>query len=237
MNKILVFLKMLIVFGLLQFFISTATAQEKTDNTVLTNSNIIELVKAGLSESIILAKIKNSKSEFDTSSSALIKLKENGVSDNLVTAMIEVKPKSNNSIKSETVSKNPLDIKDAVGKRKVFVESDDARSQLTLNAKLKEKGFEVVSKSEDAEIILRLETETKFASQIGGPFGSGASQNKVGKLAAYLQQDSERHLIFAKDQIVISLHGITGVAPLYKQAEDMFKSFIKAMKRAGDTIK
>lgn len=53
------------------------------------------MVKNGLSQSIILLKIKNTASNFDVSTNALIFLKENKISDEVVLAMIE---KSSNEV-------------------------------------------------------------------------------------------------------------------------------------------
>ncbi len=60
------------------------TVQEK-----LTNQSVVEMVKSGLSADIIVAKIKSSASEFDTSSQALQDLKKAGVEDSIVLAMVK----------------------------------------------------------------------------------------------------------------------------------------------------
>ena len=149
MKKTLLPYRIMFVISLFQLVCIVAIAQQKSDETVLTNDGIIELVKAGLSENIILTKIKNSKSEFDTSSSALVKLKESGLSDIIIMAMIEAKPKTNNSTESEIL----LEMKDAVGKKKVFVESEDEKSQLIIIKTLKKNGFEIVVNEQDAELL------------------------------------------------------------------------------------
>jgi len=60
----------------------------------LTNQDVINLVKAGLSAEIITAKIKQSGGAFDTSPSALKQLKDAGVSESVIIAMIETQPSS-----------------------------------------------------------------------------------------------------------------------------------------------
>lgn len=55
---------------------------------VLTNENIISMVKAGFSEGVILAKIHAAQGKFDTSTDALIKLKAEKVPDKVIEAMI-----------------------------------------------------------------------------------------------------------------------------------------------------
>ena len=66
---------------------TTAPAQDE----VMTNDEVISLTKAGLSPAIILGKIRSGKSNFDTSTDSLIKLKQAGVSDDILAAMIEAK--------------------------------------------------------------------------------------------------------------------------------------------------
>lgn len=55
----------------------------------LQNQDIVEMVHAKLSDSVIIAKIKSSSCKFDTRASELIKLKSEGVSDQVLKAMAE----------------------------------------------------------------------------------------------------------------------------------------------------
>jgi len=57
--------------------------------TTLTNADIIQMVRSKLSDAIIIHKIKNSKRRFDTSSKALVALKQAGVSEQVIMAMME----------------------------------------------------------------------------------------------------------------------------------------------------
>ena len=78
----------------------------------LTNADIVKLVKAGISDHVIADKIKSSETDFDTSPDTLVKLKQIGVSDALLTAMLEAQhPKratvlETNNAQSENL--NPL---------------------------------------------------------------------------------------------------------------------------------
>lgn len=56
---------------------------------VLTNADIVRLVKAGLSPATIEAKIAASETKFDTSTAGLVKLAEEDVPDSVIRAMIE----------------------------------------------------------------------------------------------------------------------------------------------------
>src|SRR5438093_4364677 len=55
---------------------------------VLTNESVTALKKAGLSDSLILAKIRSSPTKFDVSTKALIGLKSAGLSDQIIEAMV-----------------------------------------------------------------------------------------------------------------------------------------------------
>jgi hypothetical protein len=77
----------LLVFSLLFATGTSAFAQEE----IMTNDEVISLTKAGLASSIIVGKIRTSKSNFDMSTDALIKLKQAGVPDETVGAMLEAK--------------------------------------------------------------------------------------------------------------------------------------------------
>lgn len=55
----------------------------------LNNESIIAMLNAGLSETVIVAKIKAAEAAFDTSASALQSLKKQGVSDAVVMAMVQ----------------------------------------------------------------------------------------------------------------------------------------------------
>lgn len=61
----------------------TAMAQE-----VLNNESILSMVKGGLSEAVVLARIRSSPANFDTSTNSLLALKKAGVSDKVIEAMV-----------------------------------------------------------------------------------------------------------------------------------------------------
>jgi hypothetical protein len=63
-------------------------AQAPTDN-VLTNADIVKMMKAGLPESIILREIQMSNTDFATSPAALIELKKQGASERILGAILD----------------------------------------------------------------------------------------------------------------------------------------------------
>src|SRR5260370_21506006 len=62
---------------------ATSLAQE-----VLTNDSVIQMVKAGLPEAVVIAKIKSTSSKFDLKPDSLVSLKKAGVSDKVLEAMV-----------------------------------------------------------------------------------------------------------------------------------------------------
>lgn len=55
---------------------------------VLSNDSVISMVKGGLSEAVVLARIRSSPANFDTSTNSLLALKKAGVSDKVIEAMV-----------------------------------------------------------------------------------------------------------------------------------------------------
>ena len=86
MNSLRITRFLVLAAAIFAFSAMPAAAQE-----VMNNDEVISLSKAGLNASIIIGKIRSSKTNFDTSTDALIALKKAGVSDDVVTAMFEAK--------------------------------------------------------------------------------------------------------------------------------------------------
>jgi hypothetical protein len=70
---------------------SPINAAAQTDE-ILNNNSIVEMVKAELSEEIIISLIKSKKNTFDTSSTSVLELKKAGISDAIVLAMVQASP-------------------------------------------------------------------------------------------------------------------------------------------------
>jgi len=90
---------------LISAFCIGANQQVFAQNETLTNNDVISLVKAGLSPTIIINKIRSSKTEFDLSTDALIALKQAGATDDVVGAMFEAK---NGKTASVATSNGPV---------------------------------------------------------------------------------------------------------------------------------
>jgi hypothetical protein len=73
----------------MSLLVGTAYGQKaaKKAEVVLTNDQVIDMVKAGVSESLIISQIRNSKTDFDLSTPELIRLSKAGVSEKVIAAM------------------------------------------------------------------------------------------------------------------------------------------------------
>lgn len=80
--------------------VSAQTVQESK----LTNKDIVEMSKAGMAETIIIAKINSSSTEFDTSPATLQSLKADGLSDAVILAMVQPKKSSPAEVSMDTAS-------------------------------------------------------------------------------------------------------------------------------------
>jgi hypothetical protein len=68
---------------------SALGSQDQAPNKPLNNSDVLDLLNSGLSQEIVIAKIKSSACEFDTAPSALEVLKYSKVPDVVILAMVE----------------------------------------------------------------------------------------------------------------------------------------------------
>jgi hypothetical protein len=72
--------------------IARVLAQAPSAADILTNKSVIEMVAAKLPEDVIVVRIQTSKTDFDLSTPALVELTKNGVSSNIIKAMIAPAP-------------------------------------------------------------------------------------------------------------------------------------------------
>src|ERR1041384_3269072 len=70
----------------LSLFVTAAYGQQP--DGPLTNASVVRLVKAGFKEKTIIAIINNRPSEFKLDTEQLISLKRNGVTENIILAML-----------------------------------------------------------------------------------------------------------------------------------------------------
>lgn len=91
------------------FFLGTATLSAQNNGSApLHNSDIVTLVKGGLSDDAIIAVIRKSKSEFDLSPVALVALHQQGVSSRIVEAMATGSDTNANAPSANSTAASPL---------------------------------------------------------------------------------------------------------------------------------
>ena len=73
----------------------------------MTNQDVIKLVRAKLSDDLIIMKIRQSKTKFDTSVDAIITLKQAGTSDAVITAMMDAVSGTSANTSGSTASGPP----------------------------------------------------------------------------------------------------------------------------------
>ncbi len=65
----------------------SSTALAQTGSEILTNDEVVSMMTAGLSTTVIVNKIRTSKSRFDLSTKELIRLKQAGLNEEILMAM------------------------------------------------------------------------------------------------------------------------------------------------------
>lgn len=217
-------------------------AQEK--EVILTNYDVIEMVRVGLSEEIIATKIKSSKTNFDTSATKLLELKDRGVSDVLVMAMIEkgqgTRAESMESAKALDTQKPVLEPRHGVGKRRIFIETEDEESKVEFTKRLLDKKFTVVRSRQEAELVFEFSIDEGTTPARTGIFrGTEAiRKTRTGNLVIIVREDAGEGIIFARLWEPKFSFG-DGVPPGIRDQIRWFfiPEFIKLLNKAGDRIK
>jgi hypothetical protein len=93
--------------------VSATSAQSGSQSTTaaqtFTNDDVIKLTQAKLPDSVVLAKIKSSTCDFDTSTDALVKLKRAGVSETVLQAMMDAMTPTPPPATDEPPATNPAE--------------------------------------------------------------------------------------------------------------------------------
>lgn len=98
---------------------SVARSQDSPKTSPLTNKDITTMASAGLPPGVIVAKIKSSDTDFDTSPASLAELKKAGVSDDVILAMVEGSSKKASKSAASNGSKPESDIPS--GKPRLYI--------------------------------------------------------------------------------------------------------------------
>lgn len=102
MKRIMVLaLALLLLQSSFYIILSPPTAGAQTQE-VLSNQSIIELVKSGISNEVIISMIVSSKNSFNTSSTEVMELKKAGISDAIILEMVRAASKQENQTDNTT---------------------------------------------------------------------------------------------------------------------------------------
>src|SRR5213078_2637193 len=89
----------------LLLIVTGVAAQQK--NPALTNDDILKMVKGGLQETTVLNAITANETDFDVSAKALLDLKQAGISDKIIDAMLSAESKKRNAASPTSASVPP----------------------------------------------------------------------------------------------------------------------------------
>src|SRR5437867_2592633 len=81
--------------ALLLLIVTGVSAQQK--NPALSNDDILKMVKGGLQETTVLNAMAANETDFDVSAKALLDLKQAGISDKIIDAMLAAEAKKRNA--------------------------------------------------------------------------------------------------------------------------------------------
>lgn len=86
------------------FFLSAQSAQSGSETKALTVDDIAAMIEAGLSEELIVAKLRKASQTFDLSVQEIVSLKKKGASDNVIKVMLD----SSAEVKSSSPATTPV---------------------------------------------------------------------------------------------------------------------------------
>ncbi len=179
-------------------------AQAQTANAALDNKDVLEMLKAGLAQEIVIAKIKTSVCKFDSSPAALQELKTAGVPDAVILAMVKASSSLsvNNGLTDVVPTLKRIEVKLPAGTPVEIETANSISSADVENGSL--LSFRVVSPVKVNGITLvengALVTGRIVKAKRSGSFGRG------GKLAWSVQD------VVAADGKLISLQFASGAA-------------------------
>lgn len=153
--------------------LGVASAQQ-----ALTNSSVVQMVKAGLSESVVVDAIRTQPHQFSLSASDLIALKQAGVSNAILAAMLTSAVPASASVPSQVNSPAPDSaIKSITDVRTILIDGNNEAASNARNDLLKIASkhpnracFKPVGIRKAADAILEI-AESDTAGGSGGIFG------------------------------------------------------------------
>lgn len=168
----------LILAGLMTVWLSLALAQQSQHP--LTNSSIVEMVKAGLGDNVVMAAIRSQPHQFNLSATDLITLKQAGVSDAVIAAILTpVTPEPVSPVTATSVVNSLADV------RTIFIDGNNESANNARNDLLKTIAknpnnacFKPVGVRKLADAILQI-AESDTAGGSGGILGGTNLESTV----------------------------------------------------------
>lgn len=173
----------------------------------LSNVDVIEMVKSGLSSEVIVAKIRSADAKFDVSTDGLKKLAQEKVPDSVVVSMIEKdgKDRQERKIENKELSDATNSIpeqgtlSDIKGKTKVFILATDLKARDRIAEELnKKKLFEIVDSVENSDFMLKFESWIETVGVVANVNGNTAtaqpSQVRIGVLTVVMPSAKSNRL-------------------------------------------
>lgn len=143
---------------LLMVSLAAAAAIGQTGSEVLTNDDVVTMVKSGLSTIVIVNKIRTSKTSFNLITNELIRLKQSGVNDEILQAMQGTSetpdPPTNTSTPSST-RESGSDVNDPMARHEV--------------------GIYLYIEKNGVKNLTEMEPNVSTATRTGGAFGTAVT--------------------------------------------------------------
>ena len=158
---------------------------------ILTNTAVVEMVKSGLSSEIVIAKIRSSSVNFDTSTPALKALKEEGVPENVVIEMITEAGKASKASSAVARENDKLlssvpeqgKLRELLDKTKVYINTEDLKARDIIEKELRKiKKFSVSDKVEGSDFIIEYKSWTELVNVSATVIGNTATARENNQL-------------------------------------------------------
>jgi len=183
-------------------------AQDPRPREILTNESIISLTKAGFKERTIVTLIRSSPTTFDISTLKLVELKKRGVSERIISEMIEITTRRETDQRLTTLRNDDFFSKDD----DVFFNGSQVFKELPSEREARQK-------ENDAMI---------FGSQSGGK-----SKTRSRGIGPNGEREESTELMGSASVRIVRPPGETSAAPKLERAPRLSNSGVLEMVQAG----
>lgn len=148
-------------FAALALFLALGFAPLVNAQEIMTNAEVVKMAKAGFGAQVIIAKVKGTPGKYDLSLDALVALKKEGVSDDVVAAMLEANNRGNSNA-------------NANGGSSMMGDPNDPRTPRSMGIYLYDENA--------AEKFTQLEPTVSAQNRTGGGFTAAITPFGLGKI-------------------------------------------------------